>query len=237
MNLNLYSLNPKYIYLNAETQKKELSTELKGKPGIYLWYNKSTGGFYVGSAKDLQNRLLRYYRPSELARIKSSLIHRSLIKYGHGQFCLIILETCLIENLIKREQYYFDLLNPIYNILKFANSSMGFTHKEETKLLISKIKKESAVSIANIYRLSANSKGRKMSAEFKKERSKLTTGELNPNYGKGNKITAFDTKLNTYKVYSSISNCAKAFNTGRSSIRYCIKHQNLYKGRYIFQYS
>lgn len=236
MNLNLYSLNPKYIYLDAFIQKEELSVELKGKPGIYLWYNKLTGGFYVGSAKDLTNRLLRYYRPSELARSKGSLIHRSLLKNGHSNFCLIILETCLIENLTEREQYYFDLLKPVYNILKFASSSLGFAHSEETKLLISKIKKEDPFLIINISNLTEKAKGRKMTTEFKKRRSELTTGKANPNYGKGNKIIAFDTELNTSKVYSSVTNCAKDHNTTRSSIQYCIKHQNLYKGRYSFKY-
>jgi hypothetical protein len=35
--------------------------------------------------------------------------------------------------LISREQYYIDLLNPEYNILKKAGFVLGFKHSEATK--------------------------------------------------------------------------------------------------------
>jgi NUMOD3 motif len=44
------------------------------------------------------------------------------------------------KDLLKREQYYIDLMNPEYNILKKAGSLLGFKHREETiaKMSISK---------------------------------------------------------------------------------------------------
>jgi len=42
------------------------------------------------------------------------------------------LEYCDKELLIEREQYYFDLLKPEYNILDFAYSSIGFKHSAST---------------------------------------------------------------------------------------------------------
>jgi group I intron endonuclease len=50
---------------------------------------------------------------------------------------LEILEYCTKENAISREQYYLDLLNPEYNILKIAGSRLGFKHSEETLLKMS----------------------------------------------------------------------------------------------------
>jgi hypothetical protein len=44
------------------------------------------------------------------------------------------LEYCKKENVISREQYYFDFLNPEYNILKIAGSSLGYKHSLETRL-------------------------------------------------------------------------------------------------------
>ena len=38
---------------------------------------------------------------------------------------------------LEREQYYLDLLSPYYNILKFADSSLGSKHTNKTKALIS----------------------------------------------------------------------------------------------------
>jgi group I intron endonuclease len=54
-----------------------------------------------------------------------SIIYNAILKHGYLNFSLDILEYCEIEVLIKREQYYLDLLKPKYNILKVANSRLG----------------------------------------------------------------------------------------------------------------
>ena len=50
------SIIPLKVYDNADTQKLEILGENKGKSGIYMWKNKN-GKIYIGSAKDLKNRL------------------------------------------------------------------------------------------------------------------------------------------------------------------------------------
>ena len=52
--------------------------------------------------------------------------------------------------LIEREQYYLDLLNPEYNILKIASvlSLKGFRHSEATRELMKKASKDRIVSVA-----------------------------------------------------------------------------------------
>jgi hypothetical protein len=45
----------------------------------------------------------RYYRPSELTRIKGSLIHKALLKYKHNKFSVYILETYESDKLISRK--------------------------------------------------------------------------------------------------------------------------------------
>jgi group I intron endonuclease len=59
------------------------------------------------------------------------------LKYGYSNFSLDILEYCKPDLLIKREQYYIDLLDPEYNILKVAGSVLGFKHSEATKVQMS----------------------------------------------------------------------------------------------------
>jgi len=59
-------------------------------------------------------------------------IVRALLKYGYSNFKLEILEYCDLDNLINREQHYLDQLQPEYNILKKACSSLGFKHSEES---------------------------------------------------------------------------------------------------------
>ncbi len=64
-------------------------------------------------------------------------ISRALLKFGYSKFSLLILEYCETDDLLKREQYYLDLLQPEYNILKIAGSRLGAVHSEETKQKIS----------------------------------------------------------------------------------------------------
>lgn len=56
-----------------------------------------------------------------------------MLKYGHSKFSLEILEYCRPEDVIKVEQKYINLLQPEYNILKVAGSTLGYIHTEEAK--------------------------------------------------------------------------------------------------------
>ena len=62
-------------------------------------------------------------------------INVSLLKYGYSNFSLDILEFCEISKLMVRENYYFNLLSPEYNILKTPGSpcrGKGWKHLEAT---------------------------------------------------------------------------------------------------------
>lgn len=80
---------------------------------------------------DLAKRLRSYYNQKELAR-NPRPIQDALLKYGHSNFTLEILEYCPEAELIEREQFYLDLLIPDYNILKNAYSLLGFKHSQES---------------------------------------------------------------------------------------------------------
>ena len=129
-------IHPAKFYQDAKLDQDKILSENKGKSGIYLWYNRINGHTYVGQSKNLgdnrSGRLINYYKQSYLSSSKrgDSLIRKALLKYGHKNFCLIILEYCSIELLDSQEQYWIDLLNPYYNILKFVKSSRGYKHTE-----------------------------------------------------------------------------------------------------------
>lgn len=96
---------------------------------------------YVGSARNLSRRFSKYYSITFLEKeIKknNSIIYKALLKHGYSSFQLDILEYCNAFDLIKREQYYLDLIKPEYNILKVARSSVGFKHSEASIKLIRK---------------------------------------------------------------------------------------------------
>ncbi|RUS27341.1 hypothetical protein BC938DRAFT_483387 [Jimgerdemannia flammicorona] len=64
------------------------------------------------------------------------VILQALLKYGYANFSLEILEYCEVANVLSREQYWMDTLNPEYNILSTAGSSLGCKRSEETKAKI-----------------------------------------------------------------------------------------------------
>lgn len=139
-NTNDLPVSPVRIYLNADREKFNILNDNKEKAGIYRWVNLLTGKTYIGSSRNLSARLKQYfninYLESETTKNNSN-IYRSLIKNGYSNFKIEILEHCTLENLIDREQYYLDKLEPEYNILKKAGSLSGFKHSEATKELMS----------------------------------------------------------------------------------------------------
>ena len=87
----------------------------------------------MGSSVDLYRRFINYYNIKYITRAcKSSLICRALLKHGYSKFKLEILEYCDQDSAVEREQYYIDLLNPEYNILKVAGSLFGYKHTPES---------------------------------------------------------------------------------------------------------
>lgn len=96
-------------------------------------------------------------------------------KYGKNNFKFEIIEECIVDNLISREQYYLDKMKPWkreigYNICITATGSKANLGKKFTKEHKEKISKAL--------------KGRKCSEEhikkMKKSLSKIFSGEGNP---------------------------------------------------------
>jgi group I intron endonuclease len=112
------------FYENAFDMKKDILNENKGKSGIYMLTNKITKKIYIGQSSNLSNRFKNYFNPSYLKSKANLIICRTLVEYGYSNFSLTILEYCDKFELLTREQFYFDKLNPEYNILKIAGSSL-----------------------------------------------------------------------------------------------------------------
>lgn len=173
---------PAVSYSNSDTQKLVIYKENKNKCGVYMWINKITGARYVGSALDLSRRFMCYYSFKSLtSRVSksNSVIYRALLKYGHSNFSLEILEYCDKAEVIKREQYYLDSLKPEYNILTTAYSVAGYKHREEVLELIraaASKRKPRPQSEETKLKLSELAKGRTPSEETKAKFSEAKRG-------------------------------------------------------------
>src|ERR1700740_1706650 len=93
---------------------------------------------YIGQSVGISKRFKNYFNLNYIKNKDGFRISKVLIKYRYSNFSVIILEYCDKSDLIKREQYYFNVLQPKYNILKVAGSSHSFKYSEEIKAKISK---------------------------------------------------------------------------------------------------
>jgi len=136
-------------YLHLAEILKITKERLKKESEIYGFICKSNNKLYIGSSKNLSDRFSQhlsdrfsqhlYDRFSQHTKeFKSNILFQNAInKYNLQDFILIVFEYCKAEDLISREQFYIDALNPEYNILKVAGSSLGYKHTNETLVKMS----------------------------------------------------------------------------------------------------
>ena len=122
------------LYSNPGKDKKSMLEDNREKSGIYMWNNKINNKTYIGSSQNLRVRILDYFDNHTL-NSNGSLIYKAILKYGYDNFTFQVLEYCPTQDLMEREQYYLDTVQPEYNILKFARSSRGYRHTEVSKQL------------------------------------------------------------------------------------------------------
>ena len=79
-------------------------------------------------------------------QIKSH-IYSALLKHGHENFILEILEVCDPSEIIKKEQEYIDTIIPSMNILKQAGSTEGYIHRVESKIKMSIAAKNRSLTV------------------------------------------------------------------------------------------
>lgn len=214
-NINIISL---VHYSNAYLDKNAVYKENKGKSGIYRFVNNTNGKSYVGSSVSLSRRFRYYYSLACLEKkIKggSSIIYRALLKYGYSNFSIDILEYCEINVLIEREQYYFDLLKPEYNILKKARSNLGFKHSEATK-----------------YRMSINN-AKEKHPFYGKKRSEETKLKMSLNSKIALTVKINDISTNDANIFRSNVQAGKYLGVSERTIRNYKKSGRVYKGKYL----
>lgn len=213
-----------------------IGIENRKRTVIYQWINLINGSIYVGSAWNGSERLLSYWRQSVLNR--NLPIYKSIEKYGHNNFSLIILEdlgsTGSVSKIFifEREQYYLDILFSQSSTLKLnlsptAGTNLGYKHSENFKL-------NRTGSLNPMY-------GRILSPEFKFMQNRDKSGANNPQFGvkKSLETVAKITKLiHVYDfytmefigVYPTVV-CKKEFKIGYDTLKKYLNSQKPYKNK------
>lgn len=244
-NIKIELVSPVIKYTNSDQLKSQVLKDNKGKSGIYRWVNNLNGNTYVGSAVDLAKRLGSYYNNKELTR-NSRPIKDALLKYGHMNFTLEILEYCPKVTLIEREQFYMDLLIPEYNILKYAYSVLGYKHTQETleKLKEKRISPEHKKILSSIHKnklVSEDTKKKLASATAKYRKTNPLSTEALANLRdksilrEGVAVSVLNTETNVTKEFTNQTEAGVFLGISRQAVYNAIKRGSTVNGVYIIK--
>jgi group I intron endonuclease len=116
------------------------TTFLMKKTGIYKIINIITGKVYVGSAVDIDKRWGEHLRRLNKNNHHSITLQRSFNKHSINSFNFEIIEECLVDLLIEKEQYWINHLDSYrkgYNCSPTAGSPLGVKRSDELKKKLS----------------------------------------------------------------------------------------------------
>lgn len=237
------NLKLKKIYTNCDLDKLQILNDNKDKKGIYSWINNINNKIYVGSSVNLTTRFYKYYSVKNLT-LNNTIIHNALLKYGFSNFTLAILEyVSEKEDLIRREQYYIDLLKPEYNMLEQAGSSLGFKHKEETLLFFKEKRRLTEEAKKNLSmaatgrilpqevrdKIADKRKGIKLSEET---RAKISDAAIKL---VGVKINVINTETNESLSFDTLTSAANYLNVSRTAVSKALKTGKEIKKIYVIK--
>ena len=117
---------------------------MKNKSGVYKIHCVGNNRDYIGSAiKHLQR--WNSHRSMLAKGIHNNRhLQNAYKKYGKESFKYSLIEECVEEKLVEREQYWIDTYNfvNLMNSSPTASTSIGFEHSKETKKLLSHLAKK-----------------------------------------------------------------------------------------------
>jgi len=128
--------------------------------GIYTITNKMNGHRYVGSAVDLGARFSHHLHHLREEKHCNGHLQNAWNKYGEDAFLFEVVEEWEPEFLISMEQWWMNMLQPEYNIVPVAGSSLGRKFSDETISKLSAVAKRRSFSREGRAHLSAAGKRR-----------------------------------------------------------------------------
>lgn len=201
--------------------------------GVYKITSPS-GNFYIGSSKNIKDRFRRHKHQLRTNTHKNFILQKAWNKYG--DFLYEIIEECVFEFLIEKEQYYINTLKPEYNISKSALNPMfdkdiKIKHKKAMKVVASKrgkswrdnvissAKKRKEIPLSNEHKTMI-SEGLKNSDKRGEDFKKNISEKL---------LKVKESKcilcVELNKIFTSVKQAAKFVNGSHSNIRNAIKKQ------------
>ena len=239
------TITPAVSYKNAKINKSLIIKDNNDKAFVYKWVNMLNGKEYLGSTSSAKRRLNTYYDLKTLGEVNMP-IYNAILKHGHENFLFEIIEYCLPEETIKREQYYLNNFDFEYNVLANDNSLAGYKHTAETlakfkgrqNLLGYKHTPETLemlreVNTAKVHTEEAKEVMINSWAQRKLKSNLLELDLLNeiiPSKSKkgGKIIVVTNIETNVSTEYKSISEAATVLNLTRVTLRKYVKNKEIF---------
>ena len=188
--------------------------------GIYK-ITSPTNKIYIGSSKDINNRLCKY---KNLKCKTQSKLYNSLKKYGYENHVIEIIEECTLENLLKRELYYglkFNVLDKNLGLnCRLPKIEDGYyVMSSETRKKIGTANKiKQTGKIHNYYKSSLKKLEINQVLEIKKllVENKLTQKEISILFNVSRKTIS---NINTNKTYKYLKNDVNLNNSKKMYIK------------------
>lgn len=114
--------------------------------GVYMIRNIVNNHFYIGNSSSkyyIYNRLINHRKDLLKGTHYNKYLQNDFDEYGKNSFEISILEKCEPNQCVVREQYWIELLTPVYNVVVKAGSSgsLGREVSQETRNKISEANK------------------------------------------------------------------------------------------------
>jgi group I intron endonuclease len=157
--------------------------------GIYKITCLATNKIYIGSSFDVEARIKKHFTQLEKNKHINQHLQSSYNLYGKSKFIWDIIEKCRIEDLLVLEQFWMDKTKCYDRDIGFNNCiksdrPLGYKHTNESKKIMSELKKGKKLKPETILKIKKANTGKKRTEEQKQKMSKIKLGNKNPMYGR-----------------------------------------------------
>jgi group I intron endonuclease len=124
----------------------DLHSDARTKMIVYCVTNTVNGKKYVGKTRSSLTKRIKGHLYDSLVKNSQYAFHAAIRKYGPASFTVSVLaKCCSLKEIREKEIDFITDLNTCgvngYNMTKGGEGTLGFKHTEETKCIISKLKK------------------------------------------------------------------------------------------------
>lgn len=146
------------------------------KSGIYAITHCQSGRVYVGSSKNIKRRFSDHRYRLKANIHDNQYLQNAWNKYEEAQFAFEVIEHCVEDELLEKEQFWIDVLGAHkskcgFNMNPLAGSNVGYRHSEASKQKMSEFHKNRALDPVVKNQLQTGFLGRKHSEESRKQMS------------------------------------------------------------------